>query len=336
MHFLQRQQVHRACSFVLANEFSALWEFLRSPDRVSYFEGMPVWWTPCIHDLALIIGCAKYGFVNLDYLREDLSLPFRVKKIERHLRYCIQYETLSVIPVAVDALTTERDDLENWIRTSSQEFPEQRLLEMRLEKILEEVTRDLTNGHPCRVSSICDRLSGNGVRLHSIRLEEAITLRLDLSVTGPLSTKPLAPLSFASSASTAPPPATAVEAKAPVEVSVTDVVADSVEGAAATSAPAEVTRSPTLKPYLAQIVKGRRISMSEFRPARPSSFEICEYSEKPVVVGVERAHSGGGGMNYRLDDEYDDDDDDDDYGGVEPPIHLYKTAGSYSSYKKGV
>ncbi len=67
--------------------------------------------------------------------------------------------------------------------------------------------------------------------------------------------------------------------------------------------------------------------MTEFRPARPSSFEICEYSEKLMASDRSRM------VNVYRDDDFSDDDDDSDADHA--PSMPYKP-GTYSSYKKGV
>jgi hypothetical protein len=369
IQFLQRQQMLRACQYVLANYFGELWDYLRSPERLICMHGLPVWWTPYVHDLALVFACAKHGFLNSSYMREDPELPFNEACIERNMRFFVQYGSLSVVPVALGAISKDSDDMEAWIRQSVQEFPDISLLEARLERILDDLTKDLVSSHPCRVSIVLGRLNRygfnpNGSRIGCCTIEEAVAnyhrshaaahadyeaeyedqnvmaAYADAEVSYPLSSGHDGAASSSSSSSSSSSQAGAGE-DSNVFMSMIRRGRSDSNTIPAYIHQASVSRTP-LKDMVCATLRSRRIHVSEFKPARPTSFEICEYSENLLVseLMAREALNGGNGNGGNGDNASP---GPEEVAGEErrrilsqPVLKAAKLSGFYSNFKKGV
>jgi len=78
--FLQRQQILRGIHYFITERSDYLIEYLHGPYGREV-EGMPVWWCPWVHDLALLVGCLKHGFLYLEKIITDDELPFNLNSI---------------------------------------------------------------------------------------------------------------------------------------------------------------------------------------------------------------------------------------------------------------
>jgi hypothetical protein len=348
LHFLQRQQMLRACHFVLANYFAELWDYLRSPDRLICMHGLPVWWTPYVHDLGLVFACAKHGFLNSSYMREDLDLPFNEACIERHMRFFTQYGSLSVIPVALGAVSKDGDDCELWVTRSVQEFPTVTLLEARLERILDDLTKDLISSHPCRVSIVLGRqheygYNSSGARIGAYPIEEIVNNRKKTAVSEASEASDDDAASMdddeqrferASDNQDEPPAVRPLEdygrvlgSSASSDLSpFASMISRGRSDSCSVSAPVHqvmVSATP-LKDMLSDMLRSRRVHVSEFRPARPTTFEICEYSENLVHDSHHRDLGDA------------EDDSNNGRGRFGSPPHKSAKHSGYSNFKKGV
>jgi hypothetical protein len=191
---------------------------------------------------------------------------------------------------------------------------------MRLEKILEEVTREHVAGHPCKVISVFDKLNIEGFgRLTSLHLERSIRTRLgeevSLDASDVFSRQPSS--TYFAGENISPEGASASAESAGV---------DGQQG-----------ERDTLKALLSEVACSRRVSMTEFRCARPSSFEICEYSEKAMLIERERRNRefrrfGPDGSIIGREEDYEEADDEE----LRDVMPIFKMPGSYSNFKKGV
>lgn len=148
---LLRQQLLYAAYHVLVNDAALLLDYLKSSQGRNV-DNMPVWWCPWIHDLGVLIGLVKHGFLSLKELKADEELPFTFQHIEMHVRQVFLYGCSSVLPAGLDELPTLAE-AEYFVQVAVLQFPDLKDLEFRVMRILEDVTRGLPSDHPCRVRS---------------------------------------------------------------------------------------------------------------------------------------------------------------------------------------
>mmetsp|Transcript_22236 Transcript_22236/g.41332 ORF Transcript_22236/g.41332 Transcript_22236/m.41332 type:complete len:1068 (-) Transcript_22236:168-3371(-) len=147
--FMQRQRMLRTMRYILCRYPVPLKTFLRQ-QAGSYTIGMPVWWCPWIHDIALMVGCLKHGFVNLDAILEDEELPFCTENLERHINRVFVYGTKTQAPAAAHIFKTA-EDAQRWVEAVALIFPLQRDVDNRIAQILCEVTKHLPVRHLNRI-----------------------------------------------------------------------------------------------------------------------------------------------------------------------------------------
>lgn len=44
-----------------------------------------MWWCPWIHDLGLMAGCVRHGFMNINAMRSDTALPLHPSSVQDHI-----------------------------------------------------------------------------------------------------------------------------------------------------------------------------------------------------------------------------------------------------------
>lgn len=49
------------------------------------FQGLPIWWCPWIHDVGLMAGCVRHGFMNINAMRSNTELPLNPSAILEHI-----------------------------------------------------------------------------------------------------------------------------------------------------------------------------------------------------------------------------------------------------------
>ena len=54
--------------------------------RINLNQTFPIWWCPWIHDIGILIGCIKHGFLNINMILTDKELPFSQCNLETHIR----------------------------------------------------------------------------------------------------------------------------------------------------------------------------------------------------------------------------------------------------------
>lgn len=162
-------QLLRSVRFVVGRRVDALASLLR--DRgARLVQDVPVWWCPWIHDLALVVGCAKHGLVDARAMRGDPDLALHPDAVRRHVhrvflqgnpqgatttRHHARSDPLAVVPVvhaAAAGVFWDRGDALDWAAASAELFPETHVLEARVERICSELTRKLPVTSASRVA----------------------------------------------------------------------------------------------------------------------------------------------------------------------------------------
>ncbi|CAN0150637.1 unnamed protein product [Ascophyllum nodosum] len=86
--FLKRQQLLRTLRFYLykRKDEVAKWSRNQQSAQVKHDrDGLPLWWCPWIHDLGLMAGCVRHGFMNVNAMRSDTTLPLNPSSILDHI-----------------------------------------------------------------------------------------------------------------------------------------------------------------------------------------------------------------------------------------------------------
>jgi len=144
MLFFQRQKIMHAINFVLESKIETLVQYLRGSIGFSLSNSnMPIWWCPWKHDIDLLVGCARHGYLNMNSMIKDKSLSFSFDKIKPVLANMI-----TIFPSNFFADVIER---ENWIIAMSSMFPDSYQLEQRIILILQEVTASLDDHNPYKI-----------------------------------------------------------------------------------------------------------------------------------------------------------------------------------------
>jgi superfamily II DNA or RNA helicase len=180
--FMQRQRNYRAVRYILSRHVKPLVAYLKTNASKYHSLGVPVWWCPWIHDLGMMVGYMKHGYMALEAICRDPVLPFTSQAITNHVCRTFLYGSSTTLPAARGMFTTTEDAL-TWARACSQLFPDQFSLENRLVKILADMTKHLPLRHMCRItySEDVDDLSYEskkyGVVLDSLELHPVMPLQ---------------------------------------------------------------------------------------------------------------------------------------------------------------
>eukprot|EP00599_Poterioochromonas_sp_BG-1_P012287 CAMPEP_0173165178 /NCGR_PEP_ID=MMETSP1105-20130129/21158_1 /TAXON_ID=2985 /ORGANISM="Ochromonas sp., Strain BG-1" /LENGTH=1859 /DNA_ID=CAMNT_0014085969 /DNA_START=279 /DNA_END=5859 /DNA_ORIENTATION=+ len=149
--FVLRQQMLYIMYFLLVNCEEVLVDYLRSPLGRNV-ENMPIWWCPWIHDIGLFLGFLKHGYLSLESIYQDESLPFT----KEYLQSLVQRVFLEgnseggIKALGKHDLQTAEDE-EKFVKFSLLQYPDGKDLELRVIRILEELTRFLPDQHLCKM-----------------------------------------------------------------------------------------------------------------------------------------------------------------------------------------
>ena len=149
--FIFRQRQLRAMRYVLSEHLEELVAYLQANARVYSDNTVPVWWCPWIHDIALMVGCLKHGYMALEQICRDKELPLTTNHLLMHVKRTFLYGSGDVLPAAW-RIFESISEAEKWAQCVSLLFPDQKCLETRLGKILTDMTKQLPVRHMCRIN----------------------------------------------------------------------------------------------------------------------------------------------------------------------------------------
>ena len=144
-----RQKSLRAIRYLLNRELPSLLEYLQSYSGRNVSD-VPVWWCPWIHDVALLIGCFKHGFLALEEICLDTELPFYLPTLKKFIRRVFLFGMEGALPAA-HMIFDNIEEAEKWVHMVSLVFPDQKHLESRIMRILSDMTQSLPATDPCRI-----------------------------------------------------------------------------------------------------------------------------------------------------------------------------------------
>jgi chromodomain-helicase-DNA-binding protein 7 len=152
--FLQRQQLLHAARYVLIHELDKLINYLKSKTEINNpiynLDNLPIWWCPWIHDVAILIGYVKHGYLNLEKIISDSDLAFSDEHLTLHIKRSFLYGNRNMKPSAIFEIKSI-ESAEAWVNVAKMMFPDSRDVENRIIKILEDMTLHLPKGHSCKV-----------------------------------------------------------------------------------------------------------------------------------------------------------------------------------------
>ncbi|CAN0209255.1 unnamed protein product [Laminaria digitata] len=115
-----------------------------------------MWWCPWIHDLGLMAGCVRHGFMNINAMRSDTTLPLHPSSVQDHI-------TRALIVGVEDPMSHMDEDfptagaVQAWAEESSSEFPTRRSAEERVFRICVALTKLMPLSNPLRVRCYNER-----------------------------------------------------------------------------------------------------------------------------------------------------------------------------------
>jgi len=135
---LRRVRLMRAAQYAVSGAISIdqLNTIFLSPLLCKSVEGLPLWWNPPIHDLALLVSVASRGIFSVLVDKDGTVFDERTGVIEE------QIESLAELLPGTD------DEISHWSREQCSRFPSTNLLERRLSLICSEATKHL-GSHMC-------------------------------------------------------------------------------------------------------------------------------------------------------------------------------------------
>jgi len=130
---LRRVRLMRAAQYAVSGAVSIdqLNDIFLSPLLCKSMEGLPLWWNPPIHDLALLVSVASGGIFSVLANRLGTVFDKRTGVIEE------QIDSLA------ESLPGTDDEISRWSKVQCSRFPSANMLERRLSLICSEATKHL-------------------------------------------------------------------------------------------------------------------------------------------------------------------------------------------------
>jgi len=167
--FLCRQQILRTLRYAINRKPDSLLKFLKAPGGLagmgapaaaaapssaegaeSAVDGVPFWWCPWIHDYALVLGCLKHGYLCLNLIRSDKTLPLNQEKIQKHvlLSFSTKLGEMAAVQFPSQQTAKSAEDERLLLQLAISQFPSKETLDQRMKRICLELTREHSRGHP--------------------------------------------------------------------------------------------------------------------------------------------------------------------------------------------
>jgi len=133
---LRRVRLIRAAQHAVSGALSIdkLKSIFSSRALCNSLEGLPLWWNPSIHDLALLTSVASGGIFSVLASRQGTVFDKATGVIGEQVR-----------SLAKSSLSGSDEEIEKWIKAQCSNFPSANLLERRLALLCSEATKHLDN-----------------------------------------------------------------------------------------------------------------------------------------------------------------------------------------------
>lgn len=147
---LRRTRLMKAIRYILGGGVpgALLSSFLRSHSMRKNLVGLPIWWCPWIHDLALLMYAATYGLfaviIDKSQNRERFMnhRVFGTDAVETHIRTIFLDGLDGLKPALPQSILNgaPSKEKEAWLQMHAKQFPEVNVIERRLAFICSELT----------------------------------------------------------------------------------------------------------------------------------------------------------------------------------------------------
>jgi len=137
---LRRVRLMKSIRFIIGGgvSLSDLTEFLRGPTMRKHTMGVPVWWCPWIHDLAILVHAAVHGLQSV-----TSELPrLQQQHVEHHVREIFVEGANGKSPALPRSFVQQasEEELDAWVKMQAQEFPTPTVIENRLALMCSQLT----------------------------------------------------------------------------------------------------------------------------------------------------------------------------------------------------
>ena len=140
---LRRVRLMRAAQHVATGNISVedLEQVARSSFMCKNLDGLPLWWCPWVHDVALLVHASTNGLFSIvQNHHNDLSAGVFSRKAIVHTMYSTFFADEKMLPkTIVDQF--EQDDANEWIKLHAKDFPTANVLERRLAFLCSQATK---------------------------------------------------------------------------------------------------------------------------------------------------------------------------------------------------
>mmetsp|Transcript_46338 Transcript_46338/g.69923 ORF Transcript_46338/g.69923 Transcript_46338/m.69923 type:complete len:1184 (+) Transcript_46338:1551-5102(+) len=150
---LRRIRLTRAIRFVVGGgiPIEQLMSFLNGPVMRSSLDGVPVWWSPSIHDLALLIHAAVHGLFAIFSDRRhqermmNIQSVFSISAIKKHIREVFVDGMDGKKPALPRNFldNSKSGEIDAWIEAQAFQFPTPNVVERRISIICGEMTQGM-------------------------------------------------------------------------------------------------------------------------------------------------------------------------------------------------
>ena len=182
--YLQRQQVVHAIYRVLKLEKNHLLQAVRVAGSKD-LTNVPVWWCPNIHDIAVMIGTMKYGYLTWDKICCDDTFSLSLPAVRHHIistflnnnndtydKYNNNINNLKKL--ILNHIITNNIEKDMWLDSVSVLLPDLKEYEGRLVNILSELLENAPVENYCRVRP-CGTNASTSARNYKNRYERELS-----------------------------------------------------------------------------------------------------------------------------------------------------------------
>jgi len=148
---LRRVKLMSAIRFIMSGKIphELIEKVLKSKTVREHSDGIPIWWCPWIHDIALLVHAVRYGLLSIVEDRKDsermnrIGSVFDLNEIEKHTRSVLFNGTLEQKPLISKKVLTKLSvsEVKGLVDSYICQFPSMNSIEQRLGFICEETQK---------------------------------------------------------------------------------------------------------------------------------------------------------------------------------------------------
>lgn len=150
---LRRVRLSRAVQFVVGGgvQRKSVLAYLQSPVMRGGMDGLPLWWCPWVHDVAILVHAAAHGLFAIIQDRNDesklrkMGSVFERNTLERYIGTVFVEGMEGRSPALPRCFLNKSTavELDIWVKAQARQFPSAHVLERRMALISAEMTKDM-------------------------------------------------------------------------------------------------------------------------------------------------------------------------------------------------